>query len=202
MKPDQCRKLMQELLNDELYRHSLGVSRAAVVLAERFGADVEKAELAGLLHDYGKRYSHQELLEKADRLNLMLDDLTRREGKLLHAPVGAALLNSELQITEADLAEAVSDHTTGRCGMGVLGKVLYLADYIEENRNFEGVEKIRQLASIDFDQALLAAVNNAIRSVLARNLILHPRSVEFRNCLLVAIGGNDNQKKNIGGDAD
>jgi predicted HD superfamily hydrolase involved in NAD metabolism len=159
MKPDQCRKLMQEILSDELYRHSLGVARAAVILAERFGADVEKAELAGLLHDYGKRYSHQELLEKADQLNLVIDDLTRREGKLLHAHVGAALLNSELQITEADLTEAVSDHTTGRSGMSVLGKVLYLADYIEENRNFDGVEKIRQLASTDFDQALLAAVN-------------------------------------------
>jgi predicted HD superfamily hydrolase involved in NAD metabolism len=135
-----------------------------------------------------------ELLEKAERLNLVLDDLTRLEGKLLHAPVGAVLLNSELQITEADLIEAVSDHTTGRSGMSLLGKVLYLADYIEENRNFEGVEMIRQLASIDLDQALLAAVNNAIRSVLDRNLILHPRSVEFRNSLLVAIGGNDNQK--------
>ncbi len=185
---------MQEMLSDELYRHSLGVARAAVILAERFGSDIEKAELAGLLHDYGKRYSHQELLEKADQLNLMLDDLTRREGKLLHAPVGAALLSNELQITEADLAEAVSDHTTGRSGMSVLGKVLYLADYIEENRIFDGVEKIRQLASIDFDQALLAAVNNTIRSVLARNLVLHPRSVEFRNSLLVAIEGSDSRK--------
>jgi predicted HD superfamily hydrolase involved in NAD metabolism len=191
MKPDQCRKLMQEMLSDELYRHSLGVARAAVILAERFGVDVEKAELAGLLHDYGKRYSHQELLEKAERSNLVLDDYTRLERKLLHAPVGAILLNSELQITEADLTEAVSDHTTGRSGMSLLGKVLYLADYIEENRNFEGVEMIRQLASIDLDQALLAAVNNAIRSVLARNLILHPRSVEFRNSLLITIGGND-----------
>ncbi len=194
MKPDQCRKLMQEMLSDELYRHSLGVAKAAVVLAKRLGVDVEKAELAGLLHDYGKRYSHQELIEKADQLNLKLDELTRREGKLLHAPVGAALLYSELQINEADLTEAVSDHTTGRSGMSMLGKVLYLADYIEENRNFEGVEMIRQLASTDFDQALLAAVNNAIRSVLARNLILHPRSVEFRNSLLAAGGYNDSQK--------
>ena len=194
MKPDQYRKLMQEMLSDELYRHSLGVARAAVILAKRYGVDVKKAELAGLLHDYGKRYSHRELLEKADQLNLMLDDLTRREGKLLHAPVGAALLNSELQITEADLTEAVSDHSTGRSGMSSLGKVLYLADCIEENRNFAGVEKIRQLASIDFDQALLAAVNNTIRSVLTRNLILHPRSVEFRNSLLIAIGGNNSQK--------
>lgn len=175
------------MLDDRLYRHSLGVAQAAVSLAERYGADGNKAYLAGIVHDYGKRYSGRELLKKADQLKLSLDRITRQEPKLLHAPVGAALLKVELQIGDTGILRAVANHTTGRSNMNRLDKVIYLADYIEEGRNFPGVIEVRQAARENLDRALLMAVELAIRSILKRGLMLHPRSVAFRNSLLAGL---------------
>jgi predicted HD superfamily hydrolase involved in NAD metabolism len=175
---------MRAMLGRNLYRHSLGVAEAAAELAERFGADPRKAYLAGLLHDYAKSYSRQDLRRKARRLGLTLDRITARHEKLLHAPVGAALLVSELKISDPDIIRAVYYHTTGRSRMTLLEKVVYLADYIAEGRDYEGVAEIRQIAEKDLDRALLASVDHAIQSVLARRLLLHPCSVAFRNSLL------------------
>ena len=184
MQPDHYKELMREKLDHELFVHSLGVADAAADLAERYGADKEKAHLAGVIHDYGKRFSGQELLELAGELEIPLDRITRQESRLLHAPVGAALLKKELQIIDQEILLAVANHTTGRRGMGKLEKVIYLADYIEEGRDFPIVDKIRQVAREDLDQALLEAVDFAIKSVLDRKLMLHPRSVAFRNELV------------------
>ncbi len=183
--------IMQEKLDDDLYRHCVYTAEAAVSLAEHYGADAEKAYLAGIVHDYGKRYSGRELLHKADQLGLLLDQVTRKQEKLLHARVGAALLESELGINDSEILNAVVYHTTGREGMSLFEKIIFLADHIEKSRQYEGVDKIRKLAFRDLDQALLAAVDTTIRSVLARGLMLHTRSVEFRNSLLAEIGKND-----------
>ncbi|MBW6462920.1 MAG: bis(5'-nucleosyl)-tetraphosphatase (symmetrical) YqeK [Firmicutes bacterium] len=189
MKPEESQKLMQKILDGRLYRHCLGVAEAAETLACRFGADPGRAYVAGMVHDYGKRYSFQELINKAAELKLSLDRVTIRECKLLHAPVGAALVELELGITDPGIIKAVASHTTGRPGMTLLEKIIYLADYIEAGRRYEGVEKIRGAAINDLDGALLIAVNHALNSVIARGLLLHPCSVAFRNSLLVDISG-------------
>ncbi len=167
------------------YRHSLEAAEAAVYLAERYGASEEVAYLAGLLHDYGKAYNYEQLLQWTEELGLELDWITLSSNKLLHAPVGAALIKKELGITDQSILDAVAYHTTGRSGMSLLEKIIYLSDYIEPGRDYEGAEKIRQIAAEDLDKALLAAVDTAICSVVRRRLFLHPRSVEFRNSLLV-----------------
>lgn len=187
MKPKESQKLMQKMLDGRLYRHSLGVAEAAETLAWRYGEDPGRAYIAGMVHDYGKRYSSQELLKKAAELELFLDRVTICESKLLHAPVGAALVELELGITDSEIIKAVASHTTGRPGMTLLGKIIYLADYIEAGRRYEGVEKIREAAINNLDGALLIAVDHALKSVIARGLFLHPRSVAFRNSLLVNI---------------
>ncbi len=184
MASTEYRRLMQDLLDEDLFRHSLGVADAAAVLAVRYGVDVQKAYLSGIVHDYGKRYNIAQLLEKASSLNLALDRYTKQEFRLLHAPVGAALLGAELGIKDPEVLAAVRYHTTGRAAMKKLEKVVYLADYIEKGRVFHGVEEIRDAAIYSIDRALLLSVDNAIKSVLKRALILHPRSVAFRNALL------------------
>lgn len=195
MKPDQYRSAIEKHLGEELFRHSLGVAEAAAALAKRFGADGDKAYLAGLVHDYAKRYSRQELLEIAARLNLRLDRITRQEARLLHAPVGAVLIKKELGLKDPAVIQAVRRHTTGSAGMTLLDKVVYLADYIESGRDYEGVEKVRSIARENLDRALLEAVEQAIVSVLKRGLPLHPRSVVFRNCLLHALNDKSTGKR-------
>lgn len=181
---EQYRQLMQKSLNAELYRHSLGTAEAASDLAGHYGSDKGKAYLAGLVHDYGKQFSKQELLEKAGALGLKLDSLTMSESRLLHAPVGAALIAGELKLNDPELCRAVYYHTTGYSRLNLFGKLLYLADFIEAGRRDDGVEDLRKLAYTDLNQALLVAVNKTISSILARGLPLHPRSVGFRNNLL------------------
>ncbi|MFO8191877.1 MAG: bis(5'-nucleosyl)-tetraphosphatase (symmetrical) YqeK [Bacillota bacterium] len=177
-------ELMKEKLSEELYKHSAGVAEAAVSLAERFGADQGKAYLAGIVHDYGKRYPKSELRRKAEELNLKLDRITLLEPRLLHAPVGAALLPLELGIEDDEILQAVAFHTTGHSDMSLLDKVIYLADCIEDGRRYRGVDRIRELACEDLDRALLAAVERTIYSILQRGMLLHPQSVKLRNSLI------------------
>lgn len=185
MKKDYYRDLMQRTLSETLFRHSLGTAEAAAALAAHYGADVEKAYIAGLLHDYAKQYSKEVMYCKADQLGLKLDPIIRHEGKLLHAPLGSALLRTEIGFEDPDILEAIAYHTTGHEVMSLLGEVLYLADFIEESRCFEGVDKIRAVAYLDLDKALLRAVDHTICSVLTRGLILHPHSIAFRNRLIM-----------------
>ncbi len=187
MQSEKYQRLMQDILDDKLYRHSLGVAEAAAYLAEQYGGDVQKAYCSGIVHDYGKRYNSTELINKAKQLKLSLDHITRKEYRLLHAPVGAALLKAELKICDPEILRAVACHTTGRSRMSRLEKIVYLADHIEAGRNFPGVDRIRQIAGNNLDQALLTAVNLTIMSVLERGLLLHPRSVAFRNYLLASL---------------
>ncbi|NLA11062.1 MAG: HD domain-containing protein [Firmicutes bacterium] len=177
-------------LGAELYQHSLGVAETAAALAVRYRGDKRRAYLAGLLHDYGKGYSRSALGQKAGEMGLCLDRVSLREKGLLHAPVGAALLPLELGVTDPAVLGAVACHTTGRPGMSLLEKIVYLADLIEPGRDFEGVEQLREMASTDLDRALLAAVDGTIQRVIQRGLLLHPRSVLFRNSLLGILRGN------------
>lgn len=185
MAVERYRRILGKKMDRELYDHCLRVAETAVGLAERFGADSRKAHLAGLLHDYGKALNADQLREKAVFFGLGHDRIAMAETRLLHAPVGAILIKTELGLDDSDILDAVASHTTGRSGMSLLEKVVYLSDYIEPGRDFDGVAAIRKLAAQDLDQALLAAVDSAISSVLKRKLLLHPLSVEFRNSLLV-----------------
>ena len=126
------------------------------------------------------------------RSSVAKDRVARAEPRLLHAPVGAALLPLEMKITDTAVLNAIACHTTGSSRMSLLARIVYLADVIEPSRDYPGVERLRQEAFQDLTGALLAAVENTIGSVLARGLLLHPRSVSFRNQLLL-------EKRMIGG---
>ena len=188
MNLDQCRALLKKRLSAGLYRHTLGVAETAAKLALAYGADREKAYLAGLVHDYAKELEPALLRQKAEDLQLSLDPVTLSEGhKLLHAPVGAALAREELGIVDPEISSAIFYHTTGRAGMSVLEKVVYLADFIEPNREFAAVGRLRELSRRSLDRAVLAAVDLTITLVLQRGLMLHPDSVALRNDLIALI---------------
>jgi predicted HD superfamily hydrolase involved in NAD metabolism len=188
MNLEQYKEILQRRQSGELYRHSLGAAETAARLAELYHEDRDRAYLAGLIHDYAKELNPALLLQKAEQLNLPLDPVTRIEGlKLLHAPVGAALVSAELGIDDPGILSAVAYHTTGRAGMTLLEKIIYLADFIEPNRDFPGVERLRELSGKGLDTAILAAVNDTIALVLQRDLMLHPDSVNLRNRIIARI---------------
>jgi predicted HD superfamily hydrolase involved in NAD metabolism len=185
---NQYVSILESRFSSGLLRHSLGVADTAADLAGIYRVNKGKAFLAGLLHDYAKELEPELLLKLANQFKLPVDPITWVEGrKLLHAPVGAALVAAELGITDPEILSAISCHTTGKAEMSILDKVVYLADVIEPNRDYDGVERLRALSRLRLDQAALAAVNMNIYSVLKRDLMLHPGSVDLRNDLIARI---------------
>ena len=126
---------MQQLLPEKRFKHCLGVEQAAIDLAERFGVDVEKAGLAGLLHDYAKKLSDEEFLVLIDKYDL--DPKLKDWGNnVWHGMVGIYKIQEDLGLTDSEILRAIEIHTVGSAQMSDLDKVVYVADYIEPNRTF------------------------------------------------------------------
>ena len=121
----------------------------------RYGADMEDAELAGLLHDCAKQYDNETLLKRAAKYGLQVSDAERRNPSLLHAKVGAYLAEHKYDVEKQEILDAIRFHTTGRPGMSLLEKIVYVADYIEPRRfKAPNLKKIRELAFLDLDRTV------------------------------------------------
>lgn len=171
-------------LDGKRLAHVRRVQATARLLAERYGAPAEAAAVAGLMHDYARCFPADVLLAEARQRGLVIDPVEEVQPNLLHGPVAAALLSEEGLVTDTAVLDAIRWHTTGRPGMGLLEKVIWLADYIEPGRSFPGVEQIRALAAQDLDRALLAAFDNTLNYLVQRRLLIHPYTVQARNWLL------------------
>lgn len=183
---DVMEKLKKDL-KESRYIHSLGVMESAVKLAQKYGGDPQKARTAGLLHDCAKCFSKEKILQLAEQYHLEFDEITSKQIELAHGPLGAVIAKEEYQVEDKEIFDAIYYHTTGRADMSLLEKVIYLADYIEPNRDFPGVEELRRLAEIDLDQAIYKAMNNTITYVLSLNGLLHPLTLKGRNDILLKL---------------
>ncbi|HWP97213.1 MAG TPA: bis(5'-nucleosyl)-tetraphosphatase (symmetrical) YqeK [Syntrophomonadaceae bacterium] len=181
LNPKEIKEIIRFKLSKHRFKHSLQVAEAARELADHYDQDGEKAYLIGLLHDYAKGISSQELLELAELHGLLEDEVERRVPDLLHAPVGAWLVREELGIEDEAILHAIKVHTLGDFVMSELDKIIYLADMIEPGRDYAGQERLRGLAFRDLDDAMLFGLESTIRYCLDRNRILHPRTVAVRN---------------------
>ncbi len=171
-------------LSPKRYKHSVGVSKTAKILAKRFGCDPDKAQLAGLLHDCARELTNNRLLSTAEAFGIVVGDIERCHTVLLHALIGSKLAETEYGVADPEIAQAIALHTTGGPHMTVLDKIIFLADVIEPERSFPGVDALRELAEQDLDKALLAAYNQAIIFLAERNSIIHPNTILGRNELL------------------
>lgn len=185
---------IKEALGTNRYRHTLGVVDAAERLAAVNGVDIEKARLAGLLHDYARDLPGDRLLELAGGFSLEISTADRRNPCLLHGPVAACLAEREFALQDSEILRAVYLHTTGGPRMTVLDKVVYLADCIEPGRDFPGADELRTLACEDLDAAVRSAMELSIGHVLRHRGFLHPRTVDAWNDLL---DGDGNQKPRL-----
>ena len=141
------------LLNPDRIRHVLGCRDTAVALAKRWGADETDAARAGILHDITKALDGPLQLTLCDAYGKMLTDFSRKYPKTLHALTGS-LVAERIFGENPQVVSAICHHTTGRAGMNLLETIIYVADYIEPNRDFPGVERLRELAFSDIDAAL------------------------------------------------
>ena len=128
------RKNLKSKLDPMRYEHSLSVSFTCMNLAMRYGYDMDKAELAGLMHDCGKRYSDDIILKKCLKHGIEVTEDELKALPVLHAKYGAWLAEHKYQIRDQEILDAIGCHTTGKTDMTTLDKILYIADYIEPRR--------------------------------------------------------------------
>jgi predicted HD superfamily hydrolase involved in NAD metabolism len=160
--------------------HARRVAAEAVVLAERFGAPPDKAEVAGLLHDLCRELPDSETLAAAKRYGIPVGPVeARRPKKILHGPVAAAELAR--RGVDAEVCRAISLHTIGDAGMTVLEKVVYLADYCEPSRDFPGVDEVRHLAETSLDAAVGAAARLSLLDIIRRGRGVVPGALALYN---------------------
>jgi nicotinate-nucleotide adenylyltransferase len=156
--------------------HVAGCEEEAVRLAKFWGEDVEAAAEAAILHDITKKQGHSEQLRLCEKYGIIPDAVEAREPKLLHSRTGAGLARELFGISQP-VFDAIEWHTTGREDMSRLEKIIYMADYIEPTRDFDGVEELRRLAYLDLDQAMILGLEMSLNELSQRGAELHPRSV-------------------------
>lgn len=179
---------VKNLLPERRYQHTLGVVQAALELADRFGADRDKAELAAILHDIAKYFPEEEMVETIRSHAELDDELLNYHPSLWHAPVGALYVRDRLGVDDPEVLDAIRYHTTGRRGMTLLDKVVFLADYIEPGRDFPGVQEVRDIARTDLDAACAQALANTIRFLIEQYHDVYPDTLLAYNDLIKTTG--------------
>jgi predicted HD superfamily hydrolase involved in NAD metabolism len=188
MERHEALEIVKKQLTEHRYQHTIGVMETAVALAEQYGADVKKAELAAIFHDYAKFRQKEEMKQVILEQN-MPKDLLLYNSELWHAPVGAYLVEKEVGINDAEILDAIRYHTSGRPNMTLLEKVVYLADYIEPGRIFPGVDEVRELAKQDLNKALIKALQNTIQFLMNKNQAIYPDTFYTYNSLIMELKG-------------
>lgn len=173
-------KKVKERVSKKRYEHMLAVEKAALYLAEKYEVDKDKAGLAALLHDYAKELPDELFLDMIERKRLD-PELKKWGNNIWHGLVGVYFISSELGINDNEILEAIALHTTGSKDMSDLDKVVYLADYIEESRNFPGVDEARRLAEISLDKAVAYETAHTISYLVQNGIPIYPKTLETYN---------------------
>ena len=165
---EELRRVGTDLLKRRRVNHVLGCAETAVKLAKIYGADPVVAMRAGLLHDVTKAIDGEDQLLLVDKYGILISDFERSHPKLLHAKTGAAVAKYVFGESE-EVCQAIYWHTTGKPDMSLMEKIVYLADYMEPNRDFPGVEELRRTVYADIDRGLLMGLEMCIAELVREN---------------------------------
>ncbi len=178
---------LEKVLDTNRFKHSVNVMEIAESLAKHYGVDDDKARLAGILHDCGKNYKGDEAREYVRGIGYQADEIEILQPKLLHGIIGEDLARNIYGITDEEVLSAIRWHTTGKAGMNLLEKIIYIADYIEPLRAFEGIENMRKIAFEDLDRCIVYCAESTINFILKKGVLLHKNTVDTRNYSLMLI---------------
>lgn len=181
---DELRNKVKEKLSEKRFKHVLGVEEMCVKLAEKYGADIRKARIAALLHDYMKETNIEILKE-------MCKDVPEVKGyetlfEILHGFAGAMAAEKEFGIENEDILNAIKYHTIGRENMTVLEKIVYIGDAVEMGRNYPCVNEIRDEVMKDLDLGIIMEVNRKIDYLKEKGGIIHIDTIKMRDSIIKA----------------
>ena len=168
-------KTLEQELSYKRFIHTLSVAGTASSLAMCYGADLEKAETAGLLHDCAKCMDVRKMQKVCEKAGLTVSSFEADSGSLLHSKAGSVLAAETYGITDPDMINAIRYHTTGRPGMSLLEKIIFVADYIEPGRfTAKNLPLIRRLAFSDIDEALMKILYDTLVYLNSTGLVVDP----------------------------
>ena len=176
-------KFIQEKLKITLdrprYKHTLGVMYTAGCMAMAHGYDINKAMLAGLLHDCAKCMTHDERVLLCEKYNITVSSSELENTALLHAKAGAILAKIEYDVDDKEVLDAIRYHTTGKSNMNMLEKIIYIADYIEPGRDkAPNLDQIRSLAYKDLDMCMAQILHDTLEYLCAKGGHIDPTTAE------------------------
>jgi len=167
--------------------HIFGVMKTAGELAERYGADKRKAEIAGLLHDVARDLELKEMISLCKEKYDDLDEFKKKNKFLLHACAGRVLVEKEFGINDPDILSAIEKHTTGSKNMSLIDKIIFVSDYIEPSRSFRGVKKARLLARKNLDRTMLYIYQSVLIYLLRELKYICIETLEGYNSVLMSL---------------
>ncbi len=175
-------KDVRNKLSDYRYEHSLRVADVSKKLAYNYHYDENKAYIAGLVHDIAKEFNDEENKKYIDKYNLLefIDDIPTN--RILHGPIGSLYLEENYKL-DNDIIKAVRFHTTGDPSMGLLEKIVFVADKIEPNKTYNGIEEERELAYKDIDKCMMLCIENNIKKLTKEKKRVNNKSIEVLNSL-------------------
>lgn len=171
-----CKKAVRAKLSAARYRHTLNVCRQAVHLSRLYGVDVRRARIAALLHDFMKETSQSDMLQIFSDNDIIKTGIAQRTPALWHGVCAALVARQRFGLTDEAVLSAIACHTCGKPGMSALDKVLYLADMTSAERDFDGVQTLRDLCEQDLDAAMIWALHHTIDYLVSRGKAVDAQS--------------------------
>lgn len=180
-------EIIKGTLSEKRFLHTMGVADEARRLAKRWGANEEESYLAGLVHDCAKELSKDTMLLRLEKYGFDMTEELKNCPGLWHGPLGSYIAADELGIDNEEILSAVRWHSTGKPDMTLLEKIIYIADFIEPNRCFDGVDAVRRMAYEDIDRAALCECEMVIVYTIENGKYIHSDTLKTRNDLLMRI---------------
>jgi predicted HD superfamily hydrolase involved in NAD metabolism len=179
---ENIQRELKNILSEKRYQHSIGVMKKAEELARQYDIESSVAVLTGLTHDIAKEMPNEEKIAYCKEHKIEIDEVEIHNVGLLHAKIGADMVK-KYGFTK-EMQSAILYHTTGHLDMDLLAKIIFVADKIEENREYESVEELRKLAMEDIDKCTLIILDYTIKKNIDKGVLVHPDGIFARNQLL------------------
>ncbi len=182
---EDYKSIIRPMMSERRYIHCVNVSLEAARLAPKYGADVKKAEVAGILHDITKEIDLKKQLQIIECGDIILTDVEKATNKLWHAISGSVYIQTKLGVDDQDIINAIRYHTTGRANMSLLEKVVFLADFTSAERDYPDVDVIRQKADISLEDGMLYGLQFTLNKLLKNQGLLCLDTIEAYNEILL-----------------
>lgn len=187
----ELEKIAKENLSKYRLTHSINVEKQASILAQKYDEDIQKCEIAGILHDITKEFDDQTQLQMMLKSDIIIPDIVLRTPKLYHSVTGMIYAKQELNIQDEDILNAIRYHTTARANMSKLEKIIYIADGTSIDRTYEEAEHFRELSFVDLDLCMFEMIKFTMQYLIKDNSLIPVDTIEAYNEYALKIKGKN-----------